>query len=140
MLTFDPAARITIEQALAHPYMERLHFEEDEPVGIPVCDYDFDFELFSLKILEYKELIYEEIQLYHSEESMDAYNRDREANPKGKLHTRYPKERLRTMYKQDPGILSIYSNKAGATAAAAAAATSKPAEPVEAPAKATASK
>lgn len=61
MLTFDPNTRITIEQALAHPYMERLHFEEDEPVGTPVCDYDFDFELFSLKIPEYKELIYEEI-------------------------------------------------------------------------------
>ena len=66
MLTFDPARRITIDQALAHPYMERLHFEDDEPTGNPVCDFDFDFELFSLKIPEYKELIFEEIKLYHS--------------------------------------------------------------------------
>lgn len=129
MLTFDPAARITIEEALAHPYMERLHFEEDEPVGTPVCDYDFDFELFSLKILEYKELIYEEIQLYHSDESMEAYKRDKEENPKGKLHTRYPKERLRTMYKQDPSILSIYSNRASTSDAAASSSATASSEP-----------
>ena len=114
MLTFDPAARITIEQALAHPYMERLHFEEDEPTGTPVCDYDFDFELFSLKIMEYKELIYEEIQLYHSDESMTAYEEAKQQHPTGRLHTRYPKERLRTMYKQDPTILSIYTRQAPA--------------------------
>ena len=65
MLTFDPAKRITIEQALAHPYMEKLHFVDDEPTGDPVADFDFDFELYSLKIPEYKQLIYEEILLYH---------------------------------------------------------------------------
>ena len=54
MLTFDPAKRITIEQALAHPYMEKLHFVDDEPTGDPVADFDFDFELYSLKIPEYK--------------------------------------------------------------------------------------
>ena len=61
MLIFDPAKRITIDDALAHPYMERLHFAEDEPTGDPVSDFDFDFEFYSLKIPEYKELIYEEI-------------------------------------------------------------------------------
>ena len=54
MLTFDPAKRITIEQALAHPYMEKLHFVDHEPTGDPVADFDFDFELYSLKIPEYK--------------------------------------------------------------------------------------
>jgi hypothetical protein len=33
MLTFDPTKRITIEQALAHPYMKKLHVPEDEPSG-----------------------------------------------------------------------------------------------------------
>lgn len=109
MLTFDPARRITIDQALAHPYMDRLHFEDDEPTGTPVCDFDFDFELFSLKIPEYKELIFEEIKLYHSQEAVDEYERIKERHPKGHLHTRYPKERLRTMYKQDQTILAIYN-------------------------------
>ena len=118
MLTFDPAARITIEQALSHPYMERLHFEEDEPVGTPVCDFDFDFELFSLKIPEYKELIYEEIRLYHGEEAKEQYEQLKLTYPRGHLYTRYPKERLRTMYKQDPSILAIYSNRTHAESSA----------------------
>ena len=117
MLTFDPARRITIDQALAHPYMERLHFEDDEPTGTPVCDFDFDFELFSLKIPEYKELIFEEIKLYHSNEAVEEYERIKQRHPKGHLHTRYPKERLRTMYKQDPTILAIYNNRANNAAA-----------------------
>jgi mitogen-activated protein kinase 1/3 len=61
MLTFDPAKRITIEQALAHPYMKKLHVPDDEPLGEAVSRFDFDFELYSLKTPEYKELIYEEI-------------------------------------------------------------------------------
>lgn len=61
MLTFDPEARISIEDALAHPYLERLHFEEDEMTGDHVSNFDFDFEFFSLSKAEYKELIYDEI-------------------------------------------------------------------------------
>ena len=30
MLVFDPLKRITVEQALAHPYLKELHLEEDE--------------------------------------------------------------------------------------------------------------
>ena len=107
--------------------MERLHFEDDEPTGTPVCDFDFDFELFSLKIPEYKELIFEEIKLYHSQEAVEEYERIKTRHPKGHLHTRYPKERLRTMYKQDPTILAIYNNRAnnvvGATSSSAASTT-----------------
>ena len=35
--------------------------------------FDFDFELYNLKIDELKELIYEEIQLYHSDKAIDKY-------------------------------------------------------------------
>ena len=73
MLTFDPAKRISIEDALGHPYMKNLHFVDDEPTGEPVSRFDFDFELYSLKTNEYKELIYEEIQLYHDESQVNNY-------------------------------------------------------------------
>ena len=75
MLTYDPNQRITVEQALQHPYLERLHFEEDEPTGEPVSDFDFDFELFSLKIPEFKKLMFEEIELYHDDEKREEYER-----------------------------------------------------------------
>jgi len=33
MLQFDPAKRITVVEALAHPYFAGLHVESDEPVA-----------------------------------------------------------------------------------------------------------
>ena len=106
MLTFDPAKRITIEQALAHPYMDKLHFVDDEPTGDPVADFDFDFELYSLKIPEYKQLIYEEILLYHDQSEIDKYFANKKSHPKGVLCQRFGKDRLRTMYKSDQTIIA----------------------------------
>lgn len=65
MLKFNPNERITIDQALEHPYLEKLHCVDDEPTDNLVDEFDFDFELYSLSIPEYKELITEEIMLYH---------------------------------------------------------------------------
>jgi len=69
MLTYDPEDRITVVQALEHPYLKALHFPEDEPSTNPVSAFDFDFEKYSLSRDDLKDLIYEEIQLYHSDES-----------------------------------------------------------------------
>lgn len=86
--------------------MEKLHFVDDEPTGDPVADFDFDFELYSLKIGEYKELIFEEIKLYHDQAEINQYMQNKKQFPKGVLNQRYTKDRLRTMYKQDPVILA----------------------------------
>lgn len=67
MLTFDPNKRITVEQALEHEYMAALHCPEDEPVTDTVSAFDFDFEIYDLKKEDYKDLIFEEVLLYHSE-------------------------------------------------------------------------
>ena len=103
--------------------MSRLHFEEDEPTGTPVCEFDFDFELYSLRIPEFKELIFEEIKLYHGQEGVDESESLKQRSPKGHLYTRYPKERLRTMYKQDPSILAIYKTQPTTNAAASTSTT-----------------
>lgn len=67
MLTFDPINRITVDEALKHPYLKELHYPEDEPAAAQlVSAFDFDFEIYDLKKDDYKDLIYEEIQLYHS--------------------------------------------------------------------------
>ena len=44
-------------------------------MGEPVSDFDFDFELFSLKIPEFKKLMFEEIMLYHDDEKREEYER-----------------------------------------------------------------
>jgi len=50
-----------------------------------VSRFDFDFELYSLKTHEYKELIYNEIQLYHDEKAVDQYLKAKEEHPDGCL-------------------------------------------------------
>ncbi|KAF4618463.1 hypothetical protein D9613_009886 [Agrocybe pediades] len=65
-LTFDPKKRITVEDALAHPYLEAYHDPEDEPVAPPLDPDFFEFDLHKDDISreQLKELLYEEIMSF----------------------------------------------------------------------------
>jgi mitogen-activated protein kinase 1/3 len=58
MLTFDPNRRITVEQALNHQYLAKLHDPNDEPI----CQkpFSFEFEQQPLDEEQIKEMIYQE--------------------------------------------------------------------------------
>lgn len=58
MLTFDPTKRISVEDALAHPYLSTLHDVSDEP-SCP-APFTFDFEEHKLTEEHIRELIYKE--------------------------------------------------------------------------------
>uniref|UniRef100_A0A453QQH7 Protein kinase domain-containing protein n=1 Tax=Aegilops tauschii subsp. strangulata TaxID=200361 RepID=A0A453QQH7_AEGTS len=58
MLTFDPRQRITVEGALAHPYLASLHDISDEPVC--TMPFSFDFEQHALSEEQMKDLIHQE--------------------------------------------------------------------------------
>nr|AHY02158.1 mitogen-activated protein kinase 3 [Betula platyphylla]UOI39545.1 Mitogen-activated protein kinase [Betula platyphylla]UVJ47672.1 mitogen-activated protein kinase [Betula platyphylla] len=58
MLTFDPTKRITVEEALAHPYFARLHDVADEPVCPEPFSFDFEQQHFGEE--QMKEMIYQE--------------------------------------------------------------------------------
>jgi serine/threonine protein kinase len=73
MLTFDPTKRITVEEALEHPYLAELHYPEDEPVTNKVSRFDFEFEKQVMTMRELKDLIYDEIQLHHYPDKMAQY-------------------------------------------------------------------
>ena len=65
MLAFDPSKRITVAQALAHPYLASLHDESDEPsVSRP---FFFDFEGETLAEDRVRDLVYEELIEFHDE-------------------------------------------------------------------------
>ena len=89
MLVFDPNKRISVEEALAHPYLAELHFPDDEPTTEPVSSFDFDFEIYDLKGPDYKELLYEEIMLYHSPEKIQEYEQNKIKYPEGILSLKY---------------------------------------------------
>lgn len=63
MLAFDPAKRITVEEALAHPYLAALHDPADEPVAL--TPFNFDFENWDLTKEQFKDLIWREILAFH---------------------------------------------------------------------------
>lgn len=75
MLVFNPDKRLTAEQALEHPYLASMHVRRDEPNGQVVSLFDFEFEMRELTMDELKDMIYEEILLYHSQEKKNDYER-----------------------------------------------------------------
>ncbi|KAJ6851218.1 mitogen-activated protein kinase 6 [Iris pallida] len=58
MLVFDPSRRITVDEALHHPYLASLHSINDEPVC--PAPFSFDFEQPSFTEEDIKELIWRE--------------------------------------------------------------------------------
>ncbi|KAG8076762.1 hypothetical protein GUJ93_ZPchr0006g43196 [Zizania palustris] len=65
MLTFDPRLRITVEGALAHPYLASLHDISDEPACL--TPFSFDFEQHALSEEQMKDLIYQEALAFNPE-------------------------------------------------------------------------
>jgi mitogen-activated protein kinase 1/3 len=65
MLTFAPEQRITVEEALAHPYLALLHDPLDEPVA--ETPFDVDFENIPLSKEGLRALLWEETCQMHPE-------------------------------------------------------------------------
>ncbi|ETW04861.1 CMGC/MAPK protein kinase [Aphanomyces invadans] len=65
MLVFDPSQRISVEEALQHPYLESLHNCEDEPKATK--HFSFEFEKENLTKRRLQELIAEEVCHFHPE-------------------------------------------------------------------------
>ncbi|CAE6395957.1 unnamed protein product [Rhizoctonia solani] len=65
-LTFDPKKRITVEDALCHPYLEAYHDPDDEPVAPPLDPDFFEFDLHKDEISreQLKQLLYDEIMTF----------------------------------------------------------------------------
>ncbi|KAH3664404.1 hypothetical protein WICMUC_005789 [Wickerhamomyces mucosus] len=63
MLTFDPTKRITVTDALKHPYLATYHDENDEPDASPIPDEFFQFDKIKdqLSIDELKTMLFNEI-------------------------------------------------------------------------------
>ncbi|KAI6029602.1 hypothetical protein PISMIDRAFT_317140 [Pisolithus microcarpus 441] len=65
-LTFDPKKRLTVEEALEHPYLEAYHDPDDEPVAPPLDPEFFEFDLHKDDISreQLKDLLYQEIMSF----------------------------------------------------------------------------
>ncbi|EGV65334.1 mitogen activated protein kinase [Yamadazyma tenuis] len=61
LLIFDPAKRLTVEEAICHPYVAMYHDYEDEPVCSPISAMEFDFDMERRSRLDLHEL---KVRLY----------------------------------------------------------------------------
>ncbi|KAJ2635735.1 mitogen activated protein kinase [Coemansia sp. RSA 1286] len=73
MLNFSPRRRITVEEALAHPYLAQYHDEADEPGCPPLPSNFFDFDNYRdrLSVDQLKELLWQELYTKSDAASVD---------------------------------------------------------------------
>ncbi|EAX96369.1 CMGC family protein kinase [Trichomonas vaginalis G3] len=65
MLTWDPRKRITVDEALEHPFLNSLHDPTDEPETFPLEEFEFETDKIHLRDL--KRRLWEEVIQYHPE-------------------------------------------------------------------------
>uniref|UniRef100_A0A8C7E5D5 Mitogen-activated protein kinase 7 n=1 Tax=Naja naja TaxID=35670 RepID=A0A8C7E5D5_NAJNA len=63
MLRFDPRERISVVEALNHPFLSKYHDPDDEPDCVPAFDFDFDKQVLTKE--QIKETIVAEIKDFH---------------------------------------------------------------------------
>lgn len=88
MLIFDPRKRISVQEALQHPYLEELYCPEDEPIREPIKPIEFEFENVDLNKEQIKDLIYEEALSYHFKDFKEDYLKKVENNQSILSHIR----------------------------------------------------
>jgi serine/threonine protein kinase len=65
MLVWDPAKRISVEDALSHPFLAKYHDPFDEPVAFPLEDFEFEQPTMSMQDL--KIFMWKEVLKFHPE-------------------------------------------------------------------------
>eukprot|EP00331_Platyophrya_macrostoma_P017214 CAMPEP_0176463374 /NCGR_PEP_ID=MMETSP0127-20121128/35843_1 /TAXON_ID=938130 /ORGANISM="Platyophrya macrostoma, Strain WH" /LENGTH=130 /DNA_ID=CAMNT_0017855507 /DNA_START=61 /DNA_END=454 /DNA_ORIENTATION=+ len=80
LFVFDPKKRLKVEEALKHPYLAALHYPDDEPIRDPVPKVEFEFEKYPLSLEQSRDLLYEELLLYHFPEFKAEHDKKVAAN------------------------------------------------------------
>lgn len=65
LLDLNPKRRITIDEAIKHPYLESMHDPDDEPVFSGTIDFEFENDP-NLTLEDVKKLILQEISYYNN--------------------------------------------------------------------------
>jgi mitogen-activated protein kinase 1/3 len=76
MLSFHPKKRITVDEALAHPYLESLHDPADEPKC--EAEFDFSFEAAPLNKKSLQKLMFDEVSRFHPEQVEEEAKRQKD--------------------------------------------------------------
>jgi len=66
-LCWNSTKRLSVEEALEHMYLEKLHCPEDEPIRVPIDTTDFEFERRKINSRVLREEIFKETLHYYPE-------------------------------------------------------------------------
>eukprot|EP00906_Rhabdomonas_costata_P001631 RCo002664 len=66
MLQFNPFSRVTVLEALEHPYFAQMHDPADEP-GAQVFTFDMDLADENLTVMDLKEVLFQQMLAFHPE-------------------------------------------------------------------------
>jgi len=69
LLAFDPRKRITVEEALAHTYMEAYYDPTDEPISDKPFTFDMEFD--DLPTQQLKKMVYREVTEFNTRKSKE---------------------------------------------------------------------
>uniref|UniRef100_A0A2M4BQ81 Stress-activated protein kinase JNK n=2 Tax=Anopheles marajoara TaxID=58244 RepID=A0A2M4BQ81_9DIPT len=75
MLAFDPLERCTVDEALRHPYINVWYYEPDFQRSPPAAPYDHTIDAKKLSVLQWKELLFREIQDIQATMTLDDHER-----------------------------------------------------------------
>lgn len=89
MLRWDPSARSSVEEAIMHPYLDKLHCAEDEPTREPLESTDFEFERRKITLQALREEIFREALTYHPSAEEQYLQEVRDGCEEGHDMTRY---------------------------------------------------
>jgi len=65
MIRWDPESRLSVEEAIMHPYLDKLHCPEDEPTRDALDTTDFEFERRKITLPALREEIFREALEHH---------------------------------------------------------------------------
>ncbi|CAH1802119.1 unnamed protein product [Owenia fusiformis] len=74
LLVIDPKKRLSVDEALKHPYLAKYHDPDDEPLCVPVFNFDFEKEKMDGKAL--RSAITKEIMAYHKPKKITTISLD----------------------------------------------------------------
>ncbi|EFO16810.2 CMGC/MAPK/JNK protein kinase [Loa loa] len=74
MLQIDPEKRISVDEAVRHPYVNLWFRDEEWNVSLPENRYDANYDLTELPINSWKELLFKEVKRCEKEHSLENTN------------------------------------------------------------------
>lgn len=85
LLDWNPSTRMTVDEAIVHPFFDGIHEPKVEDLCPPISYFEFEFEQFKMGSKICKNLILDEALIFNSKRARVHYMKQKEEYPCGGL-------------------------------------------------------